>query len=235
MFDLPIEPVDKLQLVKRPGPGKLSFVSINDGNAVPTDIEFEPGDIYALYSSDELRRTRIVESMVGQTKSENGYVLLNGFRVDEINAESLQTKIGFVRDIEIFAGTIDENIRLGREGIGSHQVNQVVNSLGLNTTIAELPGGFLTHVNISGHPLSPGQAIRLTLARALAFKPGLLIVDGLLDRLSDVDADDVLYRLKQLTEETTIVIATGRGSIANQVSKVMKLKQEDWVMTEYSG
>jgi ABC-type bacteriocin/lantibiotic exporter with double-glycine peptidase domain len=86
--------------------------------------------------------------------------------------------------------------------------------MGLQKTITGLEDGFKTSLSVSGFPLSTGQAIRLVLARALIAQPSVLLVDGLLDRLSDDDLDDVLSRLEKFASNTTIVIATGRKRIA---------------------
>ena len=120
----------------------------------------------------------MIESLVGQKKLASGHVLLNDFRVDALSAESLQAKVSLVRDIELFAGSVDENLRMGREQVGSQEVNEVVSRLGFRKTLASLPDGFNTTLNISGYPLSPGQAIRLVIARALICKPGILVIDG---------------------------------------------------------
>ena len=95
--------------------------------------------------------------------------------------------------------------------------------------------GYATHVSISGYPLSQGNAIRLVLARALIAKPGILFVDGLLDRLSDDDTEDVLSRLESFAAETTIIVSTGRKSIARWASQTLDLQNENWKLERYAG
>jgi putative ABC transport system ATP-binding protein len=69
-------------------------------------------------------------------------------------------------------------------------------------------------LSVSGFPLSSGQAVRLVLARALIARPSVLLIDNLLDRLTDRDLQDVLERLGRFKPETTMIIATGRETIA---------------------
>lgn len=71
----------------------------------------------------------------------------------------------------------------------------------------------MTRLQICGYPLSQEQAIRLMLARSLIARPGVLFVEGLLDRLADADIAPVLTQLQLFSNETTIVIATGRDAI----------------------
>ena len=119
-------------------------------------------------------------------------MLLDDYRVDAISAESLQEKISLIREIELFEGSVDENLRMGRANIGSAKVNDIVATLGMRKVLDTLEQGYATRVSICGYPLSQGDAIRLVLARALIAKPGILFVDGLLDRLSDDDTEDLL-------------------------------------------
>lgn len=236
LFDLPIERNDKLQLARRPGAYRLTMVDVKLDPKIQQriDLEFEPGKTYGIYGACELRRSRLFEILVGETKPEIGYVLLNDYRVDAIGAESLQEKISLVREIELFEGTIDENLRMGREDIGSSQVNDVVNRLGLRKTLAALPEGFNTKISICGYPLSQGQAIRLVLARALISKPGVLFVDGLLDRLSDDDIEDLQGKLGEFAKDTTILISTGRRAIANWTDSTMNLDSDQWTLGKFN-
>ncbi len=236
LFDLPVETSDKLQIVRQPGAYSMTLIDFqHDGSPANVDIEFGAGDIYSLYGPSGLQRRRLIEVFVGQDKPSNGHVLLNDFRVDAIAAESLQEKISLVREIELFEGTVDENLRLGRANVGSAEVNEIVNRLGLRRTLVGLEKGFATRLSISGYPLSPDQAIRLVVARALITKPGILIVDGLLDRLSDEEAEDLLPCLNGFAETTTIIIATGRRSIARWSNKCVDLKKANWLLEEFDG
>lgn len=230
LFDLPIEPINKLQLARRPGAYDLSLVDLilSGGPTQPANVKFESGHSYALFDSSELRRSKLMQALIGQAKPASGQVLLDDFRVDAIAAESLQEKISLVTDIELFVGTIEENIRMGREQIGSHQVNEIVNRLGLGSSISKLPDGFGAQLAISGYPLSQGDAIRVVLARALTSIPGILFIDGLLDRLSDHDTIDVLSRLDEFKSDTTIIVATGRRAIAKWADKSLDLSAPDW-------
>ncbi|MEM9411645.1 MAG: hypothetical protein AAGA30_11060, partial [Planctomycetota bacterium] len=100
---------------------------------------------------------------------------------------------------------------------------------------AALEDGFSTRVSICGYPLSQGQAIRLVLARALIAKPGVLFIDGLLDRLSDDDTADVLQRLETFCEETTIIVSTGRKAIAAWANQALDMSASQWTLDKYQS
>ena len=234
LFDLPVEPVGKLQLARMPGAYEASLVDVMLGSdSQPSSVVFKSGTTHAIYNASELQRGKLMEILVGQTKPAGGHALLNDYRVDAIAAESLQEKISIVRDIELFPGTVDENLRMGRENVGSAAANETVNRLGFRKTVARLEDGFATTLNISGYPLSQGQAIRLVIARALIAKPGILFIDGLLDRLSDEDIEDLLPRLSTFAETTTIVVATGRQRVARWAEQCLDMRQETWRLDKF--
>lgn len=237
LFDLPVERVDKLQVVIDPGADGVSLVNVQlDGQThVLEDIKFRAGETYALFGGSELLRGQLTEVLVGQRKPSSGHVLIDDYRVDALSAESIQATISLIREIELFEGTVDDNLRMGREQIGSARMNDIVARLGLRKVFDTLEQGHATRVSISGYPLSQGDAIRLVLARALIAKPGILFIDGLLDRLSDDDTLDVLSRLESFAADTTIIISTGRRSIARWASQTLDLEGESWTLERYAG
>jgi len=236
LFDLPVEPNDKLQLPRRKEARALSLMNLKLDSAVksPCDIEFAAGYSVAIFGSSELRRSKLIESMVGHSKAESGYVLVDDYRIDTISAESLQESVSLIREIELFEGTVDENIRMGREGLGSDRVNKIINQLGLGEIVSNLENGLLTKLSISGYPLSQGEAIRIVLARTMIARPGIVFIDGLLDRLSDKDTIDVLKRMDAFDEETTVVISTGRQVIADWADQRLDISTPNWELAKSS-
>ena len=169
LFDLPVEPIDKLQVAQDPGADSVSLVNVKlDGQtSEPANVDFHAGQTYAVYGGSELLRGKLIEVLVGQLKPTAGHVLLDDYRVDAISAESLQEKISLIREIELFEGSVDENLRMGRANIGSAKVNDIVATLGMRKVLDTLEQGYATRVSICGYPLSQSDAIRLVLALSL--------------------------------------------------------------------
>ena len=236
LFDLPVEPSDMLQLPRSKEARAVSLMNLKLDASVqsPCDVEFAAGQSVAIFGSSELRRSKLIESMVGHSKAASGYVLVDDYRIDTISAESLQESVSLIREVELFEGTVDENIRMGREGLGSDRVNQVINQLGLGGIVSSLENGLLTTLSISGYPLSQGEAIRIVLARTMIARPGVVFIDGLLDRLSDKDTLDVLKRLDAFDGETTVVISTGRQVIADWADQQLDISSQNWTLAKSS-
>jgi ABC-type multidrug transport system fused ATPase/permease subunit len=131
-----------------------------------------------------------------------------------------------LRGHDIVNGTILDNIRLGRTEIGLDDVNESLRAVGLLDEILAMPDGLKTPLITGGLPLSSRQRTRLLLARALAMKPRLLLLDDVFDGL---DQDS----LRQLTEPVfdaqrtwTLIIATRHPEVAAKCDRTIELKPE---------
>lgn len=95
----------------------------------------------------------------------------------------LRRDLVLLRDIEIFHDSVFENIRAGRHDIGRVEAREALEQVGLRDSILCTAEGLNSELVSGGAPLSQQQRVQLMLARALAARPRLLLIDGLLDRL----------------------------------------------------
>jgi ABC-type bacteriocin/lantibiotic exporter with double-glycine peptidase domain len=95
--------------------------------------------------------------------------------------------VALVRGIEVFRGTIEENLRLGRTDLSLKAVREALKSVALLNDVEQLPEQLNTILGEDSWPLSKGQAYRLMIARAMLHRPRLLIIDEAIDTF-DLDA-----------------------------------------------
>jgi len=149
-----------------------------------------------------------------------GRVTIDGIDVREWDLENLRDQIGFVpQDPFLFSQSIGENIEFARDEVTTDEIARIIEMSGLDSDLNEFPHGIETQVGERGITLSGGQKQRLTLARAIAKNPRILILD---DSLSSVDAATERRILEQL--ETVL---RGRTSIviSHRVSSVRRADQ----------
>ena len=108
-----------------------------------------------------------LEVIYGLRQPNSGYVCLDGQDLRNLNFGQLHTTISLVRQTEIFAGSVLDNLLLGRD-LPLTQLRQTLAEVGLLATISALPDSLDTKLLSNGSPFTQEQCLRLTLARALA-------------------------------------------------------------------
>ena len=149
----------------------------------------------------------------------DGAIYINGKNVKEYELEELRAMFGVVYQNDvIFADTIYENISFGRD-ISLEEVQKVAEHAGAAKFIAEKENAYEYKAAIKGANLSGGQKQRLLIARALAGKPEILLLDDSSSAL-DYKTDAAIRKTirEQYAETTTILVA-------QRVSSVMQMKQ----------
>jgi len=117
---------------------------------------------------------------------DQGRVLLDGIDLNDLDVHALRSAVGLVfQEAFLFSGTVAENVAYGRPDISRERVEECVRLAAAEEFVRELPQGYDTMVGERGVSLSGGQRQRLTIARALAMDPRVLIFD---DATASVDA-----------------------------------------------
>lgn len=155
-----------------------------------------------------------------------GKVLIGDHDLDYLSLESLRRRIGVVpQQLDLFAGTIVENIAVGNPEPDIERIVNICRDLGLISFIEQLPQGFGTYVGEHGVNLSGGQRQRLAIARALYRNPDVLILDEATSSLDSASEEFVQKTLNKLREEgKTIIIIAHRLSTIMDADKIVVLE-----------
>jgi ATP-binding cassette subfamily B protein len=138
-----------------------------------------------------------------------GRILLDGTDIRRLELASLRGLFGLVlQDVQLFSGTIASNIRLGNRAIDDEAVRRAIRAVGAERFVELLPSGIDSPVAERGATLSAGQKQLLSLARALAFDPPVLVLD---EATASIDTETELLIRRALDTamrgRTTIAIA----------------------------
>ena len=186
-------------------------------------LRLNPGQNTAVFGESLSGKSRLADALYGLDVSADGLVSIRGISVRDLRTEELRRKVALIRDVEILAATIEENIHLGRTEVDAAAIHEGLMIAGLYDELHELPLGLRTELVCSGEALSDSQRVRLMIARAVAGHPELLVIDGLLDRLSDDLLDPLLSRLQTSNLNTTLLVFTGRQDLAQRFFRSWKL------------
>jgi len=158
---------------------------------------------------------------------EDGQVFLDGFDINRLPLKILRSSISMVpQDSFLFSTRLADNIAYGLpEDAPAEQVREAAEMAQLAKDIHELPEGFETLVGERGVMLSGGQRQRAALARALALRPSILILD---DTLSAVDAETeaaIQSGLEEVFEGRTVVVVASRVSTVRDCDQIVVLEE----------
>lgn len=221
LFDLPLERQDGL--IGLPAAGRhtielidVSSLSARTGSSVLSDfgLTINDGDRIAITGSNEDGQSTLLDLLFGLRAPTSGQVLWRGAELRELRPESLRSHFALVRDVEVFEGSISDNVRVGRPCVSAMAVRKSLADVGLLDDILRLPDQIESRLSSTGYPLTSMQLRRLMLARACAANPRCLLLDRSLDMLPDREAERLLTWLCRPDQAWSVVLVTGRRELA---------------------
>jgi ATP-binding cassette subfamily B multidrug efflux pump len=187
----------------------------------------EPNQTAAIVGHTGAGKTTLTALMMRFYDVQRGQVLIDGVDVREQDLNQLRRRFGVVlQDPFLFSGTIAQNIRLGSSWITDDEVSNAAEEVNVAEFIRTLPAGFAEPVLERGSTLSTGQKQLISFARALAHRPGILILD---EATSSVDTETELR-----VESALARMITGRTSvlIAHRLSTIQRA---DTILVMHKG
>jgi ATP-binding cassette subfamily C exporter for protease/lipase len=196
------------------------------GDAVLHNVSFaiQPGDVLGIIGPSGSGKSTIARLLVGVWPVSEGIVRLDNADIYQWNKDELGPYIGYLpQDIELFAGTIAENIARFND-IDSEKVIEVARLAGVHELILGFPNGYDSLLGNGGAGLSGGQKQRIGLARALYGDPSLIVLDepnSNLDDAGEKALNQAILLLKQRNK--TVVLITHRTNLLSMTNKLLLL------------
>ena len=222
-----IDPVDPTPLPAQ-GPGEIRFESVwfaygDDEEGEPDwvleDVTFTvtPGEKVAIVGHTGAGKTTLINVLMRFYDVQKGRILLDGIPIDQVVLKDLRERIGLVlQDVFLFSQDVAYNIRLGSSDIDQERIEAAAERVGASSFIERLEHGYDQPLGERGSTLSVGERQLVSFARALAFDPGILVLD---EATSSVDSE-LEERIEIATDEllggrTSLVIAHRLSTIQN--------------------
>ena len=231
--DLIIEDKEQTENFKEDKKGYIEFnnVSFKYPNAeedVLSDISFvaKPGETTAFIGSTGSGKSTLINLIPRFYDVTEGSIKVDGVDVRNVSQHDLREKIGYVPQKGIlFSGTIDSNLRYGREEATDVEIVRAAEIAQAIDFISSKPERFETEISQGGTNVSGGQKQRLSIARALAKNPEIYIFDDSFSAL-DFKTDSALRKaLKQETSDSTVLIVAQRISTILHADQIIVLDE----------
>ena len=193
-----------------------------------TDINFtaQKGETVAFIGSTGSGKSTLVNLIPRFFDVTSGKILVDGVDIREMGLHDLRERIGYVPQKGVlFSGTIDSNIRYGKEDATKEEVNRAAEIAQAQEFIGQKEKGMKSEIAQGGTNVSGGQKQRLSIARAIAKNPEIYIFDDSFSAL-DYKTDVVLRRaLKKETKDATTLIVAQRISTILHADKILVLDE----------
>jgi ATP-binding cassette subfamily C protein len=209
---------------------KLSVTAPASEKLLVADVSFflKAGNALAIIGASGSGKSSLVRALVGAWRPSRGVVRLDGASLEQWPAEALGSHIGYLpQDVELFEGSIAENISRFAPDLPMEAVLTAANAAGIHQLIVSLPDGYNSQIGEQGALLSAGQKQRVALARALYGNPFLIVLDEPNSNL-DAEGEEALTR--------AIFGVRARGGIVVIVAhRSSALVAVDFVLTMFQG
>lgn len=198
-------------------------------NVILNGISFRasPGQMLAIIGPSASGKSTLVRAIVGLWPTFGGAVMLDGARLDQWHPEDLGKHIGYLpQSVELFAGTVKQNIARFREDASDEQVIEAAKQAHAHELILGLPKGYETELGNYATYLSGGQRQRIALARALFSTPPLVVLDepnSNLDRLGDEALSSAIDGMRARGQ--TIILVSHRVQAIGKADLLLLLEK----------
>ena len=189
------------------------------------DLELPAGARVAITGPSAAGKTTLAAVLYGLRQPTSGVITLDGVDLRDHSLASLRRDVALAGPLEIFAGTIVDNVRMDRRDIPLAEVRRVLVDLGLEPALARLDGDLKAPLQVGGAPLSRSEAARLVLARALLTRPRLLVVDELLDGLDAADQARILDLILRDDAPWTALLFTRNPAVLARCERAYELAE----------
>ncbi len=189
------------------------------------DLRLEPGETVALVGPSGGGKSTLVSLLLRLAEQDEGAILCGGVDLRDVDPAQWRRRVAWVpQRPTLFAGTIEDNVRLAAPGASEKRVLLAAEDAGLLEIALKLPEGMRTPIGEGGRRLSAGQAQRVGLARAFLSQAPLLLLDEPTAHLDDESELALAASVERLAAGRTTLLVAHRPELARHADRVVELR-----------
>src|SRR5690554_4773867 len=212
--------------------GNIEFKNVwfkyKEDEWVLKDVSFKINakDVVAFVGATGSGKTTILSLIVRNYDIQKGQILIDGIDIRNIKRSSLRKHIGqMLQDVFLFSGTILDNITLKDDEITKEEVIAASEYVGANTFIDKITDGYDHVVLERGNNFSSGQRQLISFARALVYKPSLMILDEATANIDSETEELIQESLEKMMNISTMLIVAHRLSTIQHSDKIIVMQK----------
>jgi ATP-binding cassette, subfamily B, multidrug efflux pump len=190
------------------------------------NFKVNPGDTVAFVGSTGSGKTTILSLIVRNYEIQKGQILIDGIDIKKIKRSSLRKHIGqMLQDVFLFSGTIAKNISLNDDEITMEEIRHAAEYVGVDEFINGIPDGYDHIVKERGNNFSTGQRQLISFARALVYKPSLMILDEATANIDSESEELIQQSLQKMMNLSTMIVVAHRLSTIQHSDRIFLMQK----------
>lgn len=182
------------------------------------------GSVTAIVGASGAGKSTLLHLLARFFDPQEGGIFIGGTDIRDIPADALYAHLGFVfQDVQLFDGTILDNVRIGRPDADDEAVMAACRSAFCEEFVRRLPQGYHTRIGENGQRLSGGERQRLSIARALLKDAPILLLDEATASVDPVAQWEIQRALSRLARGRTVIVVAHRLGTVRHADQILVL------------
>ncbi|MEA5256199.1 ABC transporter ATP-binding protein [Arcicella aquatica] len=187
-------------------------------------MTIKPGESIAILGTTGSGKSTVANLLCRMYDASAGEINIDNLPIKSLNVNMYRSQIGYVpQDVFLFSDSIRNNVSFGSSDMTDETIIKAAKDADLYNNVIDFPEGFDTVLGERGVTLSGGQKQRLSIARAIAREPQILILDDCLSAVDTKTENQILNNLQEIMKGRTSVIISHRVSSAKLADKIIML------------
>ncbi|MDR6560974.1 MULTISPECIES: ABC transporter ATP-binding protein [unclassified Arcicella] len=187
-------------------------------------MTIKPGESIAILGTTGSGKSTVANLLCRMYDASAGEINIDSLPIKSLNVNMYRSQIGYVpQDVFLFSDSIRNNVSFGSSDMTEETIIKAAKDADLYNNVIDFPEGFDTVLGERGVTLSGGQKQRLSIARAIAREPRILILDDCLSAVDTKTENQILNNLQEIMKGRTSVIISHRVSSAKLADKIIML------------